>query len=54
MFITDGDPNQIVREDRVTYAPPVHTDPALNEYELKVPLEDASPTDCRSRAKERG
>jgi uncharacterized repeat protein (TIGR01451 family) len=37
VFITDGDPNQIVRTDRVTYDPgnPVT---AQNEYERKVPL----------------
>jgi uncharacterized repeat protein (TIGR01451 family) len=39
VFITDGDPNQVVREDRVTYDP---GNPNLseNEYELKVPLAD--------------
>jgi uncharacterized repeat protein (TIGR01451 family) len=37
VFITDGDPNKIIRHDRVTFDP---GNPVLaeNEYELKVPL----------------
>ena len=34
VFITDGDPNEIVREDQVTYDPGNPT-PAQNEYELQ-------------------
>ena len=37
VFITDGDPNEIVREDRVTYDPG-NPYVSANEYELKVPL----------------
>ena len=39
VFITDGDPNKIVREDQVTYDPG-NPNVAQNEYELKVPLDD--------------
>ena len=39
VFITDGDPNEVVRYDRVTYDPE-NPNQAQNEYELKVPLED--------------
>ena len=37
VFITDGDPNKIVRSDQVTYDPG-NPNVAQNEYELKVPL----------------
>ncbi len=39
VFITDGDPNEIVRKDRVTYDPG-NPNLAQNEYELKIPLAD--------------
>ena len=39
VFITDGDPNQVVNYQQVTYSPG-NTNPALNEYETKVPLAD--------------
>jgi uncharacterized repeat protein (TIGR01451 family) len=37
VFITDGDPNEIVREDHVTYDPG-NPSTTQNEYEHKVPL----------------
>ena len=37
VFITDGDPNQVVNYNQVTYSPG-NANPALNEYETKVPL----------------
>ena len=43
LFITDGNPNQMVREDQVTYDPGNPT-VAQNEYELKVPLSDGEQT----------
>jgi uncharacterized repeat protein (TIGR01451 family) len=55
VFITDGDPNEIIREDRVTFDPGNPNLPQ-NEYELKVPLDEstevtsASATDAKNRA----
>ena len=49
MFITDGDPNEIVRKDQVTYDPG-NPNVAANEYELKVPLADG---EVESRAARR-
>lgn len=43
VFLTDGDPNRIVRQDRVTYDPG-NPNQAENEYELKVPLADPDET----------
>ena len=51
VFITDGDPNEVVREDRVTYLPG-STDPALNEYELKVPLSTNNPDEVEDTSDE--
>ncbi|HEY1277356.1 MAG TPA: VWA domain-containing protein, partial [Thermoleophilaceae bacterium] len=44
VFITDGDPNKIVRNDRVTYDPG-NPNQAQNEYELKVPLDENETSD---------
>ena len=47
VFITDGDPNEIVRDDRVTYDPG-NPNQAQNEYELKVPLADSEVTSANN------
>ena len=55
VFITDGDPNEVVRYDRVTYDPG-NTNQAQNEYERKIPLDEAnevtsaSSNDAKNRA----
>ena len=41
LFITDGNPNVIVRQDRVTFDPG-NPNVAQNQYELKVPLDPAA------------
>ena len=49
VFITDGDPNKVVRESRVTYDA---GNPSLtaNEYENKVPLADDETSDADENA----
>ena len=49
VFITDGDPNEIIREDQVTYNPG-NTNTSQNEYERKVPLADAEVTSAANTA----
>lgn len=43
VFITDGNPNKVIRHDRVTYDPG-NPSLTLNEYENKVPLSDNETT----------
>ena len=49
VFITDGDPNEIIREDQVTYNPG-NTNTNQNEYERKVPLADSEVTSAANTA----
>lgn len=45
VFITDGNPNRIINERRVTYDPG-NPSPTANEYENKVPLADREVTNA--------
>lgn len=49
VFITDGDPNRVIRTDRVTFDPG-NPNVAENEYELLVPLSDNDTTDASNSA----
>jgi Domain of unknown function DUF11 len=44
VFITDGDPNRVVRNSEVTYSPG-NPNVTQDEYELKVPLFDSETSD---------